>query len=114
LADILADAIARDSRLELVTRTTSQTDLRDVLRGTMPDVLVTRGGARKEPHRGFDWVLFEHPWMRVVSIGGSGLETVQVTLMPTEEALGDISLETLMALIAEEGPAPRVHPRNGS
>jgi hypothetical protein len=101
MTEIIEPAIAAESRLRMVQAPARMPSVRDAVAYTQPDVLVTGSGDRGEPCRGFATLLFEFPALRVFSIGGGGLDSVQVTMMPTEDSLGDISLEALVRTIVQ-------------
>jgi hypothetical protein len=102
MTDIIEPAIVAESRLELVTVPSEVGSLRDVVAFTQPDVLVTGSGDPHDPYRGFAALLYEFPSLRVFSIGGTGggAENVEVMMVPTQIALGDISLDGLVHMIA--------------
>jgi hypothetical protein len=100
MREIVEQAAARSQRLKLVWPANDTWDLHRALEETSVDVVVTGPGDRDRPVRGFGPLLRDFPLLRVVSIGGGGSDSIQVMLVPNEEALGDITLDDLVAAIA--------------
>jgi hypothetical protein len=115
MTDIIEPAIVAESRLELVSAPADVGSVRDAVVFAQPEVLVTGSGDEHEPHRGFAALLYEFPALRVFSIGGSGggggAESVEVMMVPTHVALGDISLQGLVRMIARGSDAAVAQPQ---
>ncbi len=109
MMEFIEPAIAAEPRLELV-RAPKDVSMREAVAAARPDVLVTGGGDPLEPLRGFNPLLFEFPSLRIFSLGGSGSESVEVTMVPTQTSLGDISLHVLIRMIAQGSEAVVVEP----
>ena len=98
LEDILVDAIRADSRLEPVTRPPMDRDVDEVLRDESVDVLVTHATSRAVARSAE--LLFANPRLRIVSLGSGRANTAFLSLSPTQEQLGDLSLPALIDTIA--------------
>jgi hypothetical protein len=99
LNDVLREAIRSEPQFELVELPTAVSDILDVLAETEVDVLVThdsRGGTADRSSE----ILFLHPRLRMVSLGGGPGGTAQLALSLAEQKYGDVSLTTLVRIIA--------------
>jgi len=99
LNDILREAIRSEAQFELVEWPTTVPDVLDVLTQTEVDVLVTHDSAGGVADRSAE-ILFLHPRLRVVSLGGGPGGTAQLALSLAEQQYGDVSLSTLVHIIA--------------
>jgi hypothetical protein len=99
LNDVLREAIRSEPQFDLVELPTTVHDVLDVLAQMEVDVLVThdlRGGTADRSSE----ILFLHPRLRVVSLGGGPGGTAQLALSLAEQQYGDVSLATLVHIIA--------------
>jgi hypothetical protein len=100
MRDILEHAMSANAGLTLVEALPGARALRDAVAQERPDVVITGTRDADEPFGGFEPLLYEFPTLRIFAIGDGGRDTVQVTLIPREEALGDVMLDALMHMIA--------------
>jgi hypothetical protein len=110
MRDILEHAVTSTDGLTVVEPIPGARALRDAVAQERPDVVITGTREVDQPFGGFVPILYEFPLLRVFAIGGGGRETVQVTLIPSEEPLGDVMLDALMQLIARSARHEDVQP----
>jgi hypothetical protein len=99
LNDILREAIRSEAQFDLVEWSTTVPDILDVLARTEVDVLVTHDSAHGIADRSAE-ILFLHPRLRMVSLGGGPGGTAQLALSLAQRQYGDVSLPTLVRIIA--------------
>jgi hypothetical protein len=99
LNDVLREAMRSQPQFELVELPPSALDILDVLAQTEVDVLVTHDSRGHITDRSAA-ILFVHPRLRVVSLGGGSGGTAQLALSLAEQQYGDVSLTTLVRIIA--------------
>lgn len=110
MRDVITRDLYEESRLERVDAPHGVTSLREAVRLLHPDVVVTGPRDARLPGGGFLPVLREWPPLRVIAIGAGRQDTIQVTLIPAEESLGNVSLSSLMGLIAGDNLAVTMQP----
>jgi hypothetical protein len=110
MRDILEHAVTSTSGLMLVEPIPGARLLRDAVAQERPDVVITGSRDVDQPFGGFLPLLYEFPLLRVFAIGAGGRDTVRVTLMPSEESLGDVVLDSLMQMIARTARHEDVQP----
>jgi hypothetical protein len=100
MSNILEHAVSSTTGLSLVYAAPSARFLRDAVAQERPDVVVTTPRDLDASFGGFVPLLYEFPTLRIFALGASGREAVRVTLIPSEESLGEVMLESLMQMIA--------------
>jgi hypothetical protein len=110
MRDILDHAVKSTTELTLITPPPGTRSLRDAVAQERPDVLVTGRRDVDLPFGGFIPLLYEFPTLRIFAIAGGGRDAVQVTLIPSEESLGDVRLDSLMQMISGSSRHDYVQP----
>jgi len=99
LNDILREAVRSEAQFDLVEWEPGAPDILDVLARTEVEVLVTHDSAHTIAERSEE-ILFVHPRLRMVSLGGGPGGTAQLALSLAQRQYGDVSLTTLVRIIA--------------
>ncbi|HYN82245.1 MAG TPA: hypothetical protein VES88_12135 [Gemmatimonadaceae bacterium] len=110
MRDILEHAVLSTDGLTLVEAIPGARALRGAVAQERPDVVITGMRDLEQPFGGFSPMLYEFPTLRIFAIDAAGRDTVQVTLIPSEESLGDVMLDSLMQLIADSARNEDVQP----
>jgi len=105
MSDILEHAVRSTIGLTLVQPVPGARTVRDAVAQERPDVLVTGSRDPNVPFGGFVPLLYDFPKLRIFAIGSGGRDTLRVTLIPAEESLGEVMLDSLMQMILA-GSAP--------
>jgi hypothetical protein len=99
----LSEEIARQPDMELVDDLASPDALGTALRGRQVDIVIVER-LEGEPVLPMSELLYESPWLRVLSISVAGPEVTLHMLRPQEETLGNMSLAALLRTIRDERP----------
>lgn len=99
LDDILREAMRSEEQFELVEPPPRTADVLEVLAHAEVDVLVLHASGHGDVKRQSE-IFFAHPRLRLVVLGDGGGGTAQVALSPEEKRYGDVSLTTLVQILA--------------
>lgn len=106
LHDIVHSVLSAESDIEIAEASVSPKDIQapDMLRNT--DVVIVAEPALSNAD--YEWVLYQHPRLRVVAIAGDGRAAALYELRPSRVALGDLSPRTLVDAVRSQPVGLRV------